>query len=192
VLCFSSLLPSLSPAYALCAAAFPVFREQGYGRCVLVSSAAGLYGNVGQANYAAAKLAVVGLAATLAKEGASKGIFSFCLLTWSFCLFSFSVISLVPSVCFSSVISLFFFFAVSLIVSILLVLTIGQNICVNTIAPLAGSRMTETVMPADLVAALRPEFVAAIVAVLAHEQVRSVFFCFFFFFRCCRRGRAGR
>lgn len=48
-------------------------REQGFGRVVCVTSAAGLYGNVGQANYAAAKMAVVGLAATLAKEGASKG-----------------------------------------------------------------------------------------------------------------------
>lgn len=47
------------------------------------------------------------------------------------------------------------------------------NIKVNTIAPLAGSRMTETIMPADLVAALKPEFVVPLVAYLTHESVDS-------------------
>jgi len=53
---------------------WPHFRRQHYGRLVLVSSAAGLFGNVGQANYAAAKAAVVGLARTLALEGRHSGI----------------------------------------------------------------------------------------------------------------------
>lgn len=44
-----------------------------------------------------------------------------------------------------------------------------RNILVNTIAPLAGTRMTETVMPKELVEALKPEFVAPLVAVLVHE-----------------------
>jgi short chain dehydrogenase len=44
-----------------------------------------------------------------------------------------------------------------------------RNIKVNTIAPLAGTRMTETVMPKELVEALKPEYVAPLVAVLVHE-----------------------
>ena len=45
-----------------------------------------------------------------------------------------------------------------------------RNIKVNTIAPLAGTRMTKTVMPQELVDALRPEYVAPLVALLVHEQ----------------------
>ncbi|HEY0195646.1 MAG TPA: SDR family NAD(P)-dependent oxidoreductase, partial [Kofleriaceae bacterium] len=45
-----------------------------------------------------------------------------------------------------------------------------RNIIVNTIAPTAGSRMTETVMPAALVEALKPELVSPLVARLAHES----------------------
>ena len=48
--------------------------SQGYGRIVNVSSAAGLYGNSGQANYAAAKMGIIGLTQTLALEGAPCGI----------------------------------------------------------------------------------------------------------------------
>jgi len=50
-------------------AVWPVMREQSYGRIVVTSSASGLYGNFGQANYAAAKLAVVGLINALKLEG---------------------------------------------------------------------------------------------------------------------------
>ena len=49
----------------------------------------------------------------------------------------------------------------------------SRNILVNTIAPLAGSRMTATVMPPDLVAALKPEYVAALVAYLCHESFKE-------------------
>jgi 3-hydroxyacyl-CoA dehydrogenase/3a,7a,12a-trihydroxy-5b-cholest-24-enoyl-CoA hydratase len=45
-----------------------------------------------------------------------------------------------------------------------------KNVRVNTIAPIAGSRMTETVLPPDLVAALKPEYVSPLVAYLAHES----------------------
>ena len=45
-----------------------------YGRIVNVTSAAGLYGNFGQANYSAMKMAIVGLSNTLAKEGSSRNI----------------------------------------------------------------------------------------------------------------------
>jgi NAD(P)-dependent dehydrogenase (short-subunit alcohol dehydrogenase family) len=54
--------------------AWPVMTAQGYGRIVNVSSAAGLYGNAGQVNYAAAKMGIIGLTQTLALEGAPHGI----------------------------------------------------------------------------------------------------------------------
>lgn len=49
-------------------------REASYGRIVVTSSSSGLYGNFGQANYGAAKLAVVGLMNTLTIEGAKYDI----------------------------------------------------------------------------------------------------------------------
>lgn len=49
-------------------------REQQYGRIVLTTSAAGLYGNFGQVNYSAAKLALVGMAKSLAHEGLKRNV----------------------------------------------------------------------------------------------------------------------
>ena len=56
-------------------AAWPHMRDAGYGRVVMTTSSAGIFGNFGQANYAAAKLGVLGLAQTLSIEGANKGIY---------------------------------------------------------------------------------------------------------------------
>ncbi|MDE0781034.1 MAG: SDR family NAD(P)-dependent oxidoreductase, partial [Alphaproteobacteria bacterium] len=55
-------------------AAIPHMREANYGRILMVSSNSGLYGNFGQSNYSAAKMAVVGFMNTLKLEGARNNI----------------------------------------------------------------------------------------------------------------------
>jgi NAD(P)-dependent dehydrogenase (short-subunit alcohol dehydrogenase family) len=54
--------------------AFVHMREAGYGRLVMTTSSAGLYGNFGQVNYSAAKLGLVGMAKSIAHEGANYGV----------------------------------------------------------------------------------------------------------------------
>ncbi len=54
--------------------AFTVMREAGYGRIINTSSASGLFGNFGQANYGAAKAGIAGLTKVLALEGESRGV----------------------------------------------------------------------------------------------------------------------
>ncbi|KAI8145263.1 hypothetical protein BJV82DRAFT_655938 [Fennellomyces sp. T-0311] len=102
-------------SYAVTKAAFPIMKEQKYGRIIMTASAAGLYGNFGQANYSAAKLALASFSNSLAREGAKYNIHS------------------------------------------------------NTIAPMAASRMTETVMPPEVLAALKPDYVCPVVGFLCHE-----------------------
>jgi len=102
-------------AYSCTRAAWNVMREQGYGRIINTSSAAGLFGSFGQANYSAAKLALHGFTQAIAKEGEKR------------------------------------------------------NILVNTIAPLAATRMLETVMPPEILKTVNPNLVVPLVAYLCHE-----------------------
>jgi NAD(P)-dependent dehydrogenase (short-subunit alcohol dehydrogenase family) len=60
-------------------AVWEIMRAQRYGRVVLTTSSSGLYGNFGQANYGAAKMALVGLMQTLALEGEKHDIRVNCL-----------------------------------------------------------------------------------------------------------------
>jgi NAD(P)-dependent dehydrogenase (short-subunit alcohol dehydrogenase family) len=97
-------------------AVWPHMQERGYGRIVMTSSGSGLFGNFGQANYAAAKLGLVGLMNTLELEGAK------------------------------------------------------YDIRVNAIAPSAATRMTEGLMPPEMLEKLDPRFVVPGVVYLASED----------------------
>jgi NAD(P)-dependent dehydrogenase (short-subunit alcohol dehydrogenase family) len=61
-------------SFRLTQAAWPRLVERQYGRIVMTTSVAGLFGNFGQANYSSAKAGLVGLGRTLAIEGARKNI----------------------------------------------------------------------------------------------------------------------
>jgi NAD(P)-dependent dehydrogenase (short-subunit alcohol dehydrogenase family)/putative sterol carrier protein/acyl dehydratase len=105
----------LKGAYNVTRPAFKVMRDQRYGRIVMTTSAAGLYGNFGQTNYSAAKLGLLGLMNTLKLEGDK------------------------------------------------------YDVKINTIAPVAATRMTKDVLPPDLFEKLRPEFVSPLVLYLCSE-----------------------
>lgn len=64
----------LTSVFLCCRAALPAMRAQRYGRIINIGSLAGLAGNVGQANYAAAKAALVGFSRALAREAAPDRI----------------------------------------------------------------------------------------------------------------------
>ncbi|MFM2252221.1 MAG: hypothetical protein RJB68_558 [Pseudomonadota bacterium] len=106
----------LMGALHCCKAVWPHMNEQKYGRILMTTSSSGLYGNFGQSNYGAAKLALVGLMQTLALEGAKN------------------------------------------------------NIHVNSLAPTAATRMTEGLMPPQVLAALKPEAVVPAMLVLVSED----------------------
>ncbi|WP_047153591.1 3-oxoacyl-ACP reductase FabG [Aneurinibacillus tyrosinisolvens] len=65
---------NLTGVYLCTKAAVPLMLENGYGRIINTSSVVGLYGNIGQTNYAATKAGVIGLTKTWAKELGGKGI----------------------------------------------------------------------------------------------------------------------
>ncbi|MFZ6657261.1 SDR family NAD(P)-dependent oxidoreductase [Undibacterium sp. TJN19] len=109
----------LMGAVHCCKAVWPIMTEQKYGRIVMTTSSSGLYGNFGQSNYGAAKLALVGLMQTLAIEGAK------------------------------------------------------YDIRVNSLAPTAATRMTESLFPEELLKALQASDVVPAMLVLASEQAPS-------------------
>jgi NAD(P)-dependent dehydrogenase (short-subunit alcohol dehydrogenase family) len=106
-------------AYNVTRPAFLIMKEQGYGRIVLTTSAAGLFGNYGQTNYSAAKMGLIGFMNTLKLEGEK------------------------------------------------------HDIKVNTISPIATTRLTKDLLPPDLVDDLKPEMVTPIVLYLCAEQCPS-------------------
>ncbi|HYD86106.1 MAG TPA: SDR family NAD(P)-dependent oxidoreductase [Vitreimonas sp.] len=97
-------------------AVWEIMRSQNYGRIVVTTSSTGLYGNFGQSNYGAAKLALVGFMNTLKLEG-------------------------------------------------------GKNdIRVNAISPVAATRMTDSLMPPEMLTKLAPEHVTPGVVYLASQE----------------------
>jgi len=64
----------ITGSYVCAKAAWPHMRKQKFGRIINVASAAGIYGNFGQANYSAAKLGMNSFTRTLAIEGAKYNI----------------------------------------------------------------------------------------------------------------------
>lgn len=106
----------LKGAFCVTVPAFRVMKAQGFGRILFTTSAAGLYGNFGQANYSAAKLGLVGLMQVTAIEGAKYNVHS------------------------------------------------------NAIAPLAASRMTEDLLPAEVLEKMDPKAVSPLVLWLSSEE----------------------
>ena len=97
-------------------AVWDIMRAQNYGRIVMTTSSSGMYGNFGQSNYGAAKMAVLGFMNTLVLEGGKN------------------------------------------------------NIHVNALAPTAGTRMTEDLMPPEMLGLLTAESVTAAALVLCDES----------------------
>ena len=64
----------LRGTFNVCRASIELFREQQDGAYVLFTSTSGLIGNIGQANYAAAKLGIMGLSRIIAMEGVTRNV----------------------------------------------------------------------------------------------------------------------
>jgi NAD(P)-dependent dehydrogenase (short-subunit alcohol dehydrogenase family) len=97
-------------------AVWDIMKAQNHGRIVVTTSSSGMYGNFGQSNYGAAKMAVLGLMNTLKLEGAKN------------------------------------------------------DIKINAISPVAATRMTEGLMPPEVLAKLAPEYVTPGVVYLASDE----------------------
>ena len=69
----------LKGVFAITRAAWPILRNKKYGRIINVSSAAGLYGNFGQAHYSTVKMGIIGLTKTLSHEGKKRNILVNCI-----------------------------------------------------------------------------------------------------------------
>jgi NAD(P)-dependent dehydrogenase (short-subunit alcohol dehydrogenase family) len=106
------VMGTVKPAKAV----WEIMKAQNYGRILVTTSSTGLYGNFGQSNYGAAKLALIGFMNTLKLEGQKN------------------------------------------------------NIHVNAISPVAATRMTENLMPAEVLAKLKPEYVTPAVVYLVSEE----------------------
>ncbi len=106
-------------SFTVLRAAWPVFRQQSYGRVVLTTSSSGIWGQFGQANYGAAKTTMLGLMNVLKQEGAK------------------------------------------------------YNVNVNTVAPVAGTRLTQTVMPQEMVDRLKPELVVPAVVYMVSKECQD-------------------
>jgi 3-oxoacyl-[acyl-carrier protein] reductase len=65
---------NLNGAFYMLKAVTPIMMKRRYGRIINITSAAGVYGNAGQANYAASKAGLIGLTKSAAKELGSRGI----------------------------------------------------------------------------------------------------------------------
>ncbi|WP_372865557.1 SDR family NAD(P)-dependent oxidoreductase [Spongiibacter sp.] len=97
-------------------AVWEIMKGQGYGRIVMTTSSSGMYGNFGQSNYGAAKMAVLGLMNTLGLEGAK------------------------------------------------------YDVRINALSPTAATRMTEDLLPQEVLDLLTPESVTAGALLLCHDD----------------------
>ncbi|RQM30683.1 hypothetical protein B5M09_013366, partial [Aphanomyces astaci] len=105
----------LTSAFTMTRAVWSSMRQQNYGRILLCTSASGLYGNFGQANYATTKSGIWGLTKALSVEGRK------------------------------------------------------YKIAINAIAAVAGTSLTQSVMPDNVYRRLKPEYTAPMVVYLCHN-----------------------